>query len=442
MKKTISLLLASGFTLMGWSQQSFSLKEARQHALAHNYQAKNAAYDVAIAERKIKETIAIGLPQISGKASYNNYIKQPVQLIPAEFFGGAPGEFSEIVFGTKQNATGELSASQLLFDGSYIVGLQATKAFLELSKNQQRLSNLEVQEAVTNAYHMVLVAEKNVSILESSLEKIKRIWRETQAMFENGFVEESDVDQMAINYKNIENSYNNAKVQAEVARKMLNFQLGLGLESEIILTDKIDDLAQIQSDQGFFKATFDVGQNANYQLANTNLQLQTLQMKNKKATFLPQLAAFATHQENSFSNDFNFLSSDAKWFPTTLVGVNLKVPIFSSGMRRQQVQQAKIEVLKAEQNLLQATQGAALEMLNARAEYNNALAVYQNETQSIKLAERIKDKTTIKYQEGISSSFELTQAENQYLNTQGQYIQATFSLLSAKNKLDKALNNY
>ena len=442
MKKTISLLLASSFTIMGWSQQSFSLQQARKYALEHNYQAKNAAYDVEVAQRKIKETIAIGLPQLSGKASYNNYIKQPVQLVPAEFFGGAPGEFSEIIFGTKQNATGELMATQLLFDGSYIVGLQATKAYLELAKNQQRLSDLEVQEAVTNAYHMVLVAEKNVTILESSLEKVKRIWRETQAMFENGFVEESDVDQMAINYKNLENSYNNAKVQAEVARKMLNFQLGLNLEATITLTDGIDELAQMQSDQGFFQSTFDVSQNANYQLANTNLMLQGLQLKNQKAKYLPQLSMFATHQENSFGNEFNFLSSDATWFPTTLIGVNLNVPIFSSGMRRQQVKQANIEVLKAEQTLLQATQGAELEMLNARAEYNNALAVYQNETQSLKLAEKIKDKTTIKYQEGISSSFELTQAENQYLTTQGQYIQATFSLLSSKNKLDKALNNY
>lgn len=442
MKKTTTLLLALGVSAVGWAQQSFSLQQARQYALEHNYQAKNASYDVEAAKRKIKETIAIGLPQINGKASYNNYIKQPVQLVPAEFFGGAPGEFSEIVFGTKQNASGELTVTQLLFDGSYIVGLQATKAYLELAKNQQRLSELEVQEAVTNAYHMVLVAEKNVAILESSLEKIKRLWRETQAMFENGFVEESDVDQMAINFKNLENSYNNAKVQAEVARKMLNFQLGLSLEANITLTDNIEDLAKMQSDQGFFQATFDVSQNANYQLANTNLMLQGLQLKNQKAKYLPQLSLFATHQENSFGNEFNFLSNDAQWFPTTLIGVNLNVPIFSSGMRRQQVKQANIEVLKAEQTLMQATQGAELEMLNARAEYNNALAVYENESQSLRLAEKIKDKTTIKYQEGISSSFELTQAENQYLTTQGQYIQATFSLLSSKNKLDKALNNY
>lgn len=442
MKRTITFLLASAITMVGWGQQSFSLQQARQFALEHNYQAKNAAYDVETAQRKIKETIAIGLPQIKGKASYNNYIKQPVQLVPAEFFGGAPGEFAELVFGTKQNAMGELSASQLLFDGSYIVGLQATKAYLELSKNQQRLSNLEVQEAVTNAYHMVLVAEDNVQLLENSLTKIKRLWRESQAMFENGFIEESDVDQMAINYKNIENSYNNATVQAAVARKMLNFQLGLGLETTITLTDNIASLGEVQSDQGFFEATFDVGQNANYQLANTNLMLQTLQMKNKKAAYLPQLAAFATYQENSYGNKFNFLSNEAKWFPTAIVGLNLNVPIFSSGMRHQQVKQANIEVLKAEQTLLQASQGAELEMMNAKAEYNNALAVYQNETQSLKLAEKIKDKTTIKYQEGISSSFELTQAENQYLTTQGQYIQATFNLLSAKNKLDKALNNY
>ena len=151
---------------------------------------------------------------------------------------------------------------------------------------------------------------------------------------------------------------------------------------------------------------------------------------------------FATHQQNAFANDFNFLSSDAQWFPTTLVGVSLNVPIFSSGMRMQKVSQAKIVMKQAEQTLKQARQGAELELLNAKAEYNNALAQYRNEKSSLALAEKIKQKTAIKYQEGIASSFELTQAETQYLNTQGQYIQATFNLLSSKTRLDKALNNF
>lgn len=442
MKKTLLILLTASTTLSSWAQQSFSLKQARAYALEHNYQSKNAAFDIEIAKQKIKETTAIGLPQLNGKVGYNNYIKQPVQLVPAEFFGGNPGEFSPLVFGTQQNVTSDITATQLLFDGSYIVGLKAAKAYLSLSKNQQRLTDLEVQEAVTDAYHMVLVAEDNVGILETSVVKIKRLWKETQAMYDNGFVAESDVDQMAINYKNIENSYNNAMNQADVARKMLNFQLGLGLETAIVLTDEIADLAKIESDQGFFQSTFDVSQNANYIMAQTNVELKTLSMKNEKAKFLPSLSMFASHQQNAFANEFNFLSSDAQWFPTTLVGVNLNVPIFSSGMRMRKVKQATIEVKKAEQMMRQATQGAELAMLNAKTTYNNALAIYQNQTQSLRLAEKIKDKTTIKYQEGISTSFELTQAENQYLTTQGQYIQATFNLLTAKNQLDKALNNY
>lgn len=433
------LLLAS---LVGKSQQQFSLAEARAYALEHNYQAKNATYEVELARRKVKETIAIGLPQVSGSVSYNNYIEQPVQLVPAEFFGGNPGEFQEVVFATEQNATADLTARQLLFDGSYIVGLQATKAFVELSNNQKRLTELEVIEAVSNAYQMVLVANENVALLEQSLQQLKKLWKETEAMYESGFVEESDVDQLAINYKNVENSFNNAQVQAEVSLKMLKFQLGLPFNREIVLTDEIDDLALLQSDQGFFETTFDVMQNANYKLAATNLSLQGLNLKKEKSAFLPQLSMFATHQQNAFANDFNFLSSDAQWFPTTLVGVSLNVPIFSSGMRMQKVSQAKIVMKQAEQTLKQARQGAELELLNAKAEYNNALAQYRNEKSSLALAEKIKQKTAIKYQEGIASSFELTQAETQYLNTQGQYIQATFNLLSSKTRLDKALNNF
>lgn len=442
MKKPIILTLLIASSFVAQAQQSYSLKQARDYAIQHNYQSKNAQYDVDAAKSKIKETTAIGLPQVNSKASYNYYVKQPVQLVPAEFFGGQPGEFAEIVFGTEQNATGEITASQLIFDGSYIVGLQATKAYLQLSQNQQRQTELDVKSSVTDAYHMVLVAQKNAEILGSSLEKLKKLWKETEAMYENGFVEESEVDQMAINTKNVENSLNKANVQVEVAKKMLKFHMGLPFSTSITLTDNIEDLGVMQSDQGFFESTFDAKQTVSFAMANTNLALQTLNLKKEKSAFLPQISAFATHQQNSFGNEFNFLESSAQWFPTTLVGASVSLPIFSSGMRMQKVKQAKLEVLKAEQTLIQAKQGAELELLNAKAEYNNNVSVYKNETESLKLAERIKDKTRIKYQEGLASSFELTQSETQYLETQGRYIQATFNLLSSKNKLDKALNNY
>ncbi len=188
MKKTIiiALVILFGYLTNAQEQYSLTLQQAIDFALENNRSAKNATRDIEAAKKQKWETTATGLPQIEAKIDYNNWLKQQVSLIPAEFFGGNPGEFAEIEFGTKQTMNATATVKQLLFDGSYLVGLQSAKVFLEISKNAKVKTDLEVRKAVINAYGNVLLAKESVKILERNKDVLQKNLNETTKIYENG----------------------------------------------------------------------------------------------------------------------------------------------------------------------------------------------------------------------------------------------------------------
>lgn len=435
----LSLLLAKA----SFSQDTihtFNLVQAQAYALENSYQAQTAELDIEKAERKRKETIAIGLPQLNAEASYQSYIQQPVQLVPGEFFG-QPGEFAEVSFVTEQQMSAGATANQLIFDGSYIVGLQASKVYLQLSKNQKLLSDIEVKNQVAKAYAQVLIAERNASILGENLKNLEQSAYETSELYKSGFLEEQDSEQLELLVANIKNSHDNALRQVDISKNLLKFQMGKPISESIVLTDSLEGILSQTAPQGFLNTEFDVKQHIEYKSMLTQQQATELLWKREKTNYLPRISAFYNYQQNSFSDQFDFFTN-AKWYPTQVWGLNLSLPIFSSFGRYHKVQQAKIEMLKVEINRQQISEALQLEVENSRSEYVFAFNQYEAKKRSIDLAQRIYNKTKIKFEEGISSSLELTQASNQLLESQGEYVSASFQLINAKINLDKALNNY
>ncbi|MEM7185668.1 MAG: TolC family protein, partial [Bacteroidota bacterium] len=238
------LLLSTTIWAQTNKQYSFSLEEAVSFALDSNYTAINARRDIAKAIKQKWETTATGLPQIDANVSYNNNIKQPVTLIPGEITGGAPGSFVPVVFGTKQNANAVATLNQLIFDGSYLVGLQAARAFLDFSENANEKTQLEVRKGVINAYGSVLLSEELIAIFEKNKETLDKNLFETRKIFENGLAEEESVEQLEITLLDIETQLSNAKRTAVIARQMFNVSLGIPTESDVTFTDNLDRLAQ------------------------------------------------------------------------------------------------------------------------------------------------------------------------------------------------------
>lgn len=438
------LLFIGGMSarLLAQEENSFTLKQAQDYALKNNYSVLNAGRDVDAAKKKVWETTAIGLPQVSAEAKFQNFIDLPTSLIPASAFNPlAPeDEFAELQFGTNYNTTATLSASQLIFDGSYIVGLQAAKTYKEFSINNKKKTEQEIKDAVAQAYHTVLVAKENQDVLTQSYQSTETLLNETKAMYKEGLIEAQNVDQFQLNLTNLKISVDQSQRQTEIAKNLLKFQMGIEINNDIELTDNLDLLIEYQGESPLVKQAFNFSNHYDYQLIQTNEKLMKLNYRKEKYAFAPSLAAFFTHQQSNMSNDFDAFNG-GKWYPTTLWGLSLKLPILTSGMRLSKMGQAKIEYEKARTNSKQVEQGLMLKAQTAQSKFNSAYDTYNNQKLSLELAKRIHNNTIKKYGEGLVSSMELTQSQIQMLSTEGMYIKSILDLLNAQSTLKKALGN-
>lgn len=436
----LSFLFSSAFGQD--SSMSFSLSEAQAYALEHSYQTRTSAMTVEQSKKKVSETIATGLPQVSATGSYQQYIKTPIQLIPASAFGGPEGEFAEVFFGTEQQMSAAITAEQLIFDGSYFVGLQAAKVYLELSKNDLEKSEIDIKNIVAMAYGNVLVAEENAKILEENVKNLEKMVFETGELYANGFAEEQDRDQLKLILDRTKTNHDRAVRQIDFNRNQLKFLLGLSIDSEIELTSDLAELTSARNSAAFAEKDFAVETHIEYKSILTQEKATELLMKQQKSMYYPKISGFFSYQQNSYANEFNFFSDERRWFDAQVIGLNLRVPIFSSFNRRFQVQQARIDYEKVQLARQQVSEQLKLQAKNAKSEYLFALGQYQTSNENLVLAEKIYDKVKTKYSEGINSSLELSQANNQLLEAQGSFINASFQLINAKVNLDKALNTY
>ncbi len=416
----------------------FSLEEAKDYALAHNQNIKNAQLDIKIADAQVWETTSIGLPQVSASVGYNNNLILSTQLIPAEFFGGEPGTFQEIQFGTQHNATATLSATQLIFNGSYFVGLQTSRIFKDLSKHSLEKTEIEVLATVMQTYYTVLLAQSNKAILDSNLVSLNQTLYETEQLLTQGFVEETDVDQLQITVNTLENSMGALERQVSTSERLLKYQMGLDLDQPIKLTDELNAILTEINLEALSNQELQLQKHIDYILLDTQEKLQQMNLKNEKVSYLPTLNASYTYQEMAQRNDFSFFDFSEEWFPAEILGFTLNIPIFSSGQRNARVNQAKLELKKAQNDLELGATGLKLAAQQARDKYITALNKYYTQKKSIDLAEKILNKTSVKYREGMVSSLELTQANDQYLESESNLTSAIFELLNAKIELDKA----
>lgn len=430
-KKWIALgLLLTGF-MSGYAQKSLTLQEAIQFGLENNPEAKISAYDLELARKKVKETAAIGLPQVSANVSYNNFIDVPTQLIPD--MTGQTDQLIPVQFGVEQTAGVNLTASQIIFNGSYLVGLRASKTYVKMAEYQQGLTDVNLKHDIASAYHLVLVAQESVKITEKSLSKINIAYDETKALYENGFVDEASLDELELSKLSLENTLVQVKNQVKTTELLLKLQLGLPVQEEIILTSTLEQLLERKTTLAQFSPT----NNIQYGMLETKAELQELNLDNQKASLLPSLVAFYNHQQNTFGNDeFDAFDFDG-YFPTNMVGIQMTIPIFTSGSTVSKINQAKIEVAKVDEEKKQLEIGLSLQYQEA---INNLVIAEQSldlVKRKITLGESILDKAYENHKEGLISSFELNEKETRFLQLQSEYLQALMNVLNAQLAIEK-----
>jgi len=421
----------------------FSLEEAITFAVENNYSSINATRDIASAEQKKWETTAAGLPQISAGIDYaNNFVLQQ-SVVPAEFFGGTPGEFTEVAFGTTHTVLARSTLSQILFDGSYIVALEASKTYLKYFKNYKRKTSIEVREMIINSYSNVLLAEENIRILEKNKKTLDQTLFETNETFKNGLIEEENVEQLKITQSSIESNLNYTKRLLQISRNMLKLNLGIPVEADLILTDELEQLNQTNLNFALETPAFEVENNIDYEISQNLVDQRRLEVKLEKSKALPSLTANLNFGYNAFNNQFQFLNTEQRWLNFSNVGVSLNVPIFSSFGRASKTQQAKIAFDQATTLQTETEQKLLLQFQTAKSDYEFRVEQYASSKENLRLSERIERKQSVKFTEGISTSFDFTDAQQQLYKAQQNYLQSMVDVINTKATLDKliATNN-
>jgi outer membrane protein TolC len=421
--------------------RALSLEEVREYAVQHNYDAIKSRIDLESAKKKLRETVASGLPQVTSSLNYMNNLELTTVLIP-NFFEGKFDEKIPVQFGTQHNATFTFQVNQLIFNGSYIVGLQTSSIYRRLADQGLERTQLDIQETVSDTYFLILVSEESEQIMQASLDNLKKTHYEIKQLYKEGFVAETDVDLIQVSVNSLENGLQALRRQIDVAYNLLKFQMGLELTEDIKLSDSLDSFIQDLNPEQAFNTELKLENNLDYQLLETQEKLAELALKNEKSKYLPSISAFYTYQRNAYRDQFDFFSEDANWFRAQILGINVNIPIFKSGAQAARVKQAALAVEKARNTRIQAGEGLRLEMERAVSNLKSAYENYMNMKANMELSEKIYRVTLEKYKEGVASSMELTQAHDKYLNSQSQYIQAMSELLSAKNKLDRVTENY
>ncbi len=443
MRRTTTIIAVIG-TLLATAQGplSLSLRQAMDLAAQQSYAVRSSALEAEKSIERSKEVTAIGFPQINGKVELNNYIDVPTQLIP-NFFStdGSGPEFIAAQFGVPWSMNAGVTLTQLLFDGSYLVGLKAARELKTQSNEDLQKAQADARNQTAKAYFGVLAAEEGSRLVSEGIPLLEKSLKEVTAMMDAGFMEQTDVDRLNIQLEQARAQKRNFDLQADVARMLLALTLGTPHGTPITLTDKLETILVDADEIGLTEQAMDPNGHIEQNQANTLVRLQELNLKNGKAKALPSLGGFFSHSQVWNGPKFD-PGGTYPFFPTTLWGLQLNVPLFSSGNRHHQVKQEQLALEQVRINQTATEHRLRTMAEQQRSQARSAYDNFKTEERNLGLSKNIFDRTSIKFTNGSAASFELTQEQGNYLLQQQTYIQRMVELLIARADLRKALDLY
>jgi len=440
----VSLLIAGTFFLSGFSQElpmslDLSLKDAQNYAIENNLGIKSAQYDVESSRLAVWEVISSMLPSVEASGSFNDNLKLSTTLLPAIMFDPTadPDEKFPVSFGSQFNSSGSIQATMVLFNAPLIIGAETAKLAKILNEKNLEKSELDIKESVASTYYLILVSEKSLEILEGNIANLNETLKSTKAMYQAGMAESTDVDQVSTNVVAVENSKTSLLTSIELSYNMLRFQLGVAPDAAITLNQTLEDILMEVDVDVLLSRTFDHTQNVDYKLIEGQEQITELSLKSQKASVLPTLAGYYNYGTSGMGDKV----SELQWFQNSMTGLSLSVPIFASGQRYVKIQKARIELDKVRNTKELLTEQLLIQEKQLRFNLMNADIQYRSQKNNIEVAQRVYTSVENKYKQGMASSLDLTQANNQYLTAENNYVSALMSLLQSKLALDKLLND-
>ncbi|PIY07927.1 MAG: hypothetical protein COZ18_14915 [Flexibacter sp. CG_4_10_14_3_um_filter_32_15] len=420
--------------------QNYTLEQCIEYAIENRVEVKNAQLDNQIAKARVGEVRSIGLPQVNASLSLIDNYKIPVNFLPAQFLDPqAPeGTFVGVEFQPQYVGQGKIELQQLVFSGSYILGLKAAATYTQLSEKQITQSKIEVAESVSKAYYSLLINRERLELLKQNYNRLDTVYLQTKALYENGFAEKIDADRLKVASNNIKMEIQNFERLIELSDMLLKFQMGLQQEDNLTVSGSIEKLEINESDA--LVAQIDPTQRIEFSLLQTQKELNLLQIREYKARYLPTLAFFANYGANMGSSETKDLVPFAseRWVANGAFGISLNVPVFDSFEKKYLVQQEKFRLLKTENQMRDFSRVVNLQVAQSQTTLQNSIDKLKFQEENMELAQEIFRVTKIKYEEGVGSNLEVVEAETAYKEAQTNYYSALYDAMVAKIDLQKA----
>jgi len=436
MKRYLFFLVLPG--LMN-AQNSFTLKEAVDYAYTHNASVLNAELEQKMNKAKQNEIIGIGLPQVSGSFDIKDYLDIPTSLLPGQFFQAPPGTYIPVKFGVQYNATAGINISQIIFNSDYLVAIQASSELTALSQKNTQRSRIETNIAVSKAYYNALINRERLTLLDASLARVKKLFDDTKVLHANGFVEQIDIDRIEVAYNNLLSEREKVAKLIGISESLLKFQMGYDVTQSIELKDKLD-LTTIPASEPETGQKPDYNSRIEYSLLQSQKRLNQLEKKRYQLSYLPSLFAYGSFNKNAQRDEFDVFdfSTGHDWYPISIIGVTLSVPIFSGGQKYYKLQQSKLSMMMTENNIRHFENAIQLEVSAAVVNYNNSISSLSIQKRNLELAQGVFEVAKKKYEQGVGSNLEVINAQSSLKESQTNYFNAIFEHYNAKLDMDKA----
>ncbi|SNS16155.1 Outer membrane protein TolC [Belliella buryatensis] len=417
-----------------------TLEESIKFALENNVEAKNAKLEVMASQATINENLARGLPQINGTFDFTHNFAIPLVFLPNEGPFANPESESDVIaarFGVDFQSSLGVRMDQMIFDGSYFVGLKAAKTLKRLTDFDLEKAEIDVIENIKKAYFTVLVNDERLQIVEANLSRIDQLWKETQILYEEGFAEKLEVSRIRVQRNNLQSEYDKVVTATAISVELLKLQMGIPFEFEVRLTESLKDhnnpvlIEELLSNNGYRRVEMDQ--------IKTNIELANLDLKNNQVQYMPTINGFLTYQRSGAALDFSNTFNSSNWFTAAFVGVNMAIPIFDGFSKRSKIQKNRVQIKQLENQAYYFDQSIDVEIFQAKKNLKNSLYALEVQSENRILALEVFEMTKIKYQEGVGSNLEVIDADSALKEAEANYFSALYDALIAKVDLEKAL---
>ena len=410
-------------------ENAFTVKQAIDYAVKNSMQVKNALVDIEIQRQTNKEITAAAYPQINGNTSITDYLNIPTSLIPAEFFGGPPGTYSPVKFGTKYNSSFGADVQQILFDGQVFVGLMARKTVIEYAIKAKEITAEQIKVNVMKIYYQLAVGTKQIGSIDANIARFDKLLHDTREIYKNGFAEKLDVDKVEVQLNNLQTEKLKAENQIAAGYEGLKFLMGMPQQNSLVLTDT---LSEEELKSSILDQNYSYNNRKEFQLLDMATKLGEFNVRRYKLSKIPTITASGSFNKNAQRRSFDFFKGGGQWFTTSFISMKVNIPIFDGGAKNARIAKAKLELEKTKNNVDQFKLSVDNDVAQSRLKMKTALLTMDSQKKNIELAEQVYKTTKLKYEQGLGSNQEIYNAQTELKVAQNNYYSSLYDAINAK----------